>query len=91
MAGAFSAGHSASNVVSVAPANLLPTPKWAREGLVNAVPVPDVLHDLRHGRDVYLQLPFVDVAEVCFGTISRLHAVSEDQEFFLCQAEDRLI
>ena len=65
-----------------APANLLPTPQWAREGLINAVPVPDVLHDLRCGRDVYLQLPFVDVAEVCFGTIIRLHAVSEDEEFF---------
>ncbi len=65
-----------------APANLLPTPQWAREGLINAVPVPDVLRDLRCGRDVYLRLPFVDVAEVRFGTIIRLHAVSEDEEFF---------
>ncbi len=74
-----------------APANLLPTPQWACEGLINTVPVPDVLHDLGRGRDVYLQLPFVDVADVSFGTIIRLHWVSADQEFFLCQAEGRLI
>ncbi len=73
------------------PAHLLPTQQWAREGLINAVPMRDVLHDLRRGRHVYLQLPFMEAVEVCFGTIIRLHAVSEDEEFFSCQAEDRLI
>ncbi len=58
---------------------------------MNAMSVPDVLRDLRRGRHVYLQLPFLEAVEVCFGTIIRLHAVSEDEEFFLCQAEDRLI
>ena len=75
-----------------APANLLPTPQWAREGLINAVPVPDVLHDLRCGRDVYLRLPSgVDVADVRCDTIIRLYAVSEDEEFCLCHVENRLV
>ena len=75
-----------------APANLLPTPQWAREGLIDAVPLPDVLHDLRCGRDVHLGLPGgVDVAEVCCDTIILLYAVSEDEELFLCHVENRLV
>ena len=58
---------------------------------MNAVCVADVLRDLRRGRQVYLQLPFPQTVQVCFGTIVRLHAVSTDEELFLCQAEDRLI
>ena len=71
-----------------APANLLPTPRWARDGRITAVPVPDVLHDLRCGRDVYLGLPGgVDVAEVRCDTIIPLYAVSEDEEFFVSRRE----
>ncbi len=73
-----------------APTTLLPTPQWAREGLMNAVRVADVLRDLRRGRQVYLQLPFPQTVQVCFCTVVRLHAVSTDEEF-LCQAEERLI
>ncbi len=58
---------------------------------MNAVSVPDVLRDLRRGRHVYLQLPFPQTVQVCFGTIVRLHAVSTGEEFFLRQAEDRFI
>ena len=65
-----------------APTILLPTPQWAREGLMNAVCVADVLRDLRRGRQVYLQLLFPQTVQVCFGTIVRLHAVSSDEEFF---------
>ena len=86
----FSATRSALDVASIAPATLLPTPQWARDGLIRLVSLSDVLHDLRRDRDVYFRLPCSDVIDVVLGTIVRLRGVSEDEEFALCQVEDRL-